>query len=213
MSTFATMQLNIGNNVQDTSSDTASIIGVYINRRYFQVLRQMNWNYVNEDYTFNTVAGTADYELATDFGKEIYCRDATNGRNLSKVDLEGLAQQYTTDLNTQGTVYRYAIYNSDDGKKYIRFHYTPNSIIAVDIPYLVKPTALSGTTSPVIDISDVIELGATADTLRYKKKWQQAREYETQFRIALDDYIWYEYNQPNKVYQFKPNTFDRDDLV
>jgi hypothetical protein len=213
MATFATMQANIGNNVMDTSSGTASIIGTYINRRYYQILRQINWSYINEDYTVTTVAGTADYALASDFGKELYCRDNTNGHNISKVDLEGLSRQYATDLNTQGTVYRYAIFNSDDGSKYIRFHYTPNSIIVVDLPYIIKPTALSGTTSPVIDISDLIEIGATADTLRYKRKWQQAREMETQFRIALDDYIWYEYNQPNKVYQFKPNTFNRDDLV
>lgn len=213
MATFTTMQANVGNNIMDTSSDTASIIGTYINRRYFQILRQINWNYVNEDYTVTTAAGTKDYALATDFGKELYCRDATNGRNLSKVGLENLAKHYTTDLNTQGTVSRYAIFNRDDGSKYIRLHYTPDKVLTIDLPYYVKPAALSGTSSPVIDISDLIELGATADALRYKKKWQQAREYDTQFQIALDDHIWNEYNQPNKVYQFEPITFDRDDLV
>jgi len=211
---YSVIQTNVGNNIQDTSSATASILGVYINRRYLNVLRQINWNYINEDYTVSVTAGTQDYVLASDFGHELYCEDATNKRAIARTDLQAISQEFPGKMTTSGTVYRYAIFNSDDGNKYIRFHYNPSTNMTVNLPYVAKPSALSNATDePVLGLEDLIEVGATADALRYKRRYAQAKEWEVQYRLMLDDFIWEQYNQPNMVYQFKPNTFNRDDLV
>lgn len=212
--TFANMKTNVGNNVQDTSGGLATIIGTYLNKRMYMILRSINWNIINEDYTISAVAGTQDYTLATDFGKELYCEDATNKRNIVRVSLKGVSEQYPGKTTTLGNIERYSIFDSDDASKYIRFHYVPATNATINLPYMIRPTALSGVGDvPVIEISDLIEVGATADTWRYKRQFAKARDVDAEYRIMLADYIWDEYNQPNMVYQFKPNTFNRDDLV
>jgi len=214
MSTFAVMKTNVGNNVRDTSNPMAAIIGTYLNNRYFQILRRVNWSYINQDYTVATVAGTQDYELAADFNKELYVKNTTDNNVVDKYTLETLVADFSTELNTQGLVERYAIFNSDDGKKYIRFHYVPDKVCTIAVPYIAKPAALSSDSDePVIDLSFVMELGATADAFRYKKQFFKAADFEVLFEKELAGMIWNEYNQPNKVYQFKPKTFNRDNLI
>jgi len=211
---FSTMKTNVGNNVQDTSTGTASIIGTYINKRYFQILRQINWTYINEDYTIAVVAGTQEYVLPTDLKSVFYAVDTTNGRELKEVNLQDVARYTPGKLTSQSSTYRYSIFNSDDGSKYIRLHNNPASAFSLSLPYIVKPAALSADSDTnILDIEDAIEVGATADTLRYKRKWRQAAEIEKQYLVMVDDLIWENANQPNKIVQFKPTTFNRDNLV
>lgn len=214
MSTFSVMKENVGNNVRDTSNPMAAIIGTYLNNRYFQILRRVNWSYVNEDYTVNTVAGTQDYALESDFNKELYVKNNTDNNIVDKYTLENLVADFSTELTTQGQVKRYAIFNSDDGSKYIRFHYVPDKVCEIAVPYIAKPSALSGDSDePVIDLSFAMELGATADAFRYKKQFKKASDFEVLFEREVANYIWDDYNQPNKVYQFTPTTFNRDNLI
>ena len=95
----------------------------------------------------------------------------------------------------------------------IVFHYVPSDIITISLPYYIKPSILIDDDDyPIIDISDGIELGAIADTWRYKRQFAKASVFEGQFAQFLNDYIWDKENKPNQVQQFVPATFDRDGL-
>ena len=209
---FNTLQDNVGVNVQDTSTTFATILGVYINKRYQQILRKINWDYINEDYTVTTVSGTQNYTLPSDFKTELYVNDSTNSKNLDRVELQDLVKNYSGDLDTSGDIERYSIYNSDDGEKYIKFHYKPNEALTVGIPYIVKPAALSGTTENILDIEDLIELGATADAWRYKRQFDKAQAMDIMFEKELSEYIFAQENQENMVHKFTPRVQSRETI-
>lgn len=104
---FSDMVTNVGNNIQDTSDAMKTIIKVYCNDVYFDILRRINWECIDDDYQFTTVAGTKDYSLPPDFGKELYVYDSTNKVQLSPIDLQQLSMDFTATIDTQGTVQRY----------------------------------------------------------------------------------------------------------
>lgn len=109
--TFSTIYGNVGTNIQDSSSAMATVIKTYCNNSYFEVLRRVNWRSIKPDYQITVVAGTQDYILPSDFGKELYVYDTTNLRYLPFVSLEQLAEQFATSLASQGTSDRYTIFN------------------------------------------------------------------------------------------------------
>jgi len=303
MKSFKVMKDNIGAEVQDTTVPFATIIGKFVNRRYFQVLRSINWNNIQPDYTFDTVAGTQRYVLPDDFGKEISCTDTTNNIELSRTTLEKLFSDYQ-DISDSGVVERYCIiddcvqeqptsssvltivsssasdttqtilirgisggvetyesvtltgtsdatttnsytrikgisksaatvgYVTIDSNsaavtqaiipketlstnyKLILLHYVPASVSTIALPYIINPMPLSQDYDyPVIDISDLLELGAMSDCYRYKKFFNKAQALELMFTQQLQEYIFAKENQPNMVYQFTPSVFDRDDTI
>lgn len=108
---FSDMQTNVGNNIQDTSSATQTIIKRLINDAYFDVLRRYNWNFYNHDYSITTTAGTQDYALPRDFGKELYVLDDTNNLPLDYISQQRLNEYYPSTWNSTGTVGRYLILN------------------------------------------------------------------------------------------------------
>ena len=209
---FDTMQGNVGANVQDTSTAFATEIGKYINKRYQQVLRKINWDYINEDYTVTLVGGTQDYTLPSDFKSELYANISDNDGQLSRIELQDLVREYPGDMTTQSDVERYSVYNSDDGEKYIRFHYVPTKAQTVQLPYIVKPTALSGSTENILDIEDLLELGATADAWRYKRQFGKAQAMDILFEKELSEHIFAQENQENMVHKFTPKVTSRDTI-
>ena len=297
---FLKIQTNVGNEVIDTSDTFKTIIKEYINARYFQILRQINWQNINPDYSFNTVGGTQDYVLPDDFYKPISVRDSTNGTELAETDLQALITNYPDDVSEEGTVSRYVIMEqavmtqpteativsivsssgsdttqtvlvrgiSDgvemteeetltgetpatttaeftriigisksaitDGAitvtatvtlailppetlesryKIMRLHYVPTTTLAIVAPYTIKPSPMSDDMDyPILDIADLIEMGAKADAWRYKKMFAKANVFEAQFTAGLADYVWDKENQPNRIIQFAPSTFNKDNL-
>ena len=294
---------NVQNEVLDTSTSTQSVIKNYINRRYFQILRAINWENINPSYTFNTIAGTQSYVLPDDFGKPFIVRDATNQNELAELDYQSLISKNISIISSSGIPTQYSIIEdriqnqptassiltlvstsvsdttqnilirgiSSDlevyesvsisgtssvtttnsytrvisisksavsvGKitatsnagtvtviaippvvttpffKKITFNYIPSSIITIALPYYIKPSVLVDDNDyPIIDVSDGIELGAIADTWRYKRQFAKASVFEGQFAQFLNDYIWDKENKPNQVQQFIPTTFNRDGL-
>ena len=297
---FSVIKTNIGAEVIDTSSAFATIIGRFVNRRYFQILRSINWRNINDAYTFDTVVGTQRYVLPDDFGKEISCTDTTNSGELSKFQIDELYSTYKTITGT-GSIERYAIVDSpvqaqpsaastlsivsssasdtsqtilirgissgvevyesvtltgisaatstnsytrikgisksgatagyvtitsnsaavtnavipletlETRYKILIIHYVPTSVSTIALPYIVNPLPLSQDYDyPVIDIADLIEIGAIADCLRYKRQFSKANAYEVNFTHQLNDYIFNKENQPNEVIQFSPQGYSRD---
>jgi len=300
---FSTMQTNVINEVMDTSTATKSIIKEYINARYFQILRAVNWQSIRSDYTFDTVASTQEYVLPDDFGKEIMVVDKTNGVELVKTDLQRLIMDLPDAYEDAGSVSKYYIRedtvrdqpssasvirvvsssasdttqtvlirgivngvetsesvtltgttaaNSTNSYsrvkaisksanttgyitltsnsqaitiavlapkvlearyKFIGLHYIPTTTLTVGVPYIIKPLPLTEDYDyPIIDIADLIEVGAKADAWRYKRQFAKANVFETLFTSQLSEYIWDKENDPNKVIQFNPSIFDRDNL-
>jgi len=210
---FSVMKTNVGNSVQDTSSTFATILGVYINKRYKQILRKINWNVINEDYTVSVVAGTQDYAMEDDFKTEVYAVDTTNKRELTRVDLQDLSKNYPGELTTSGTSLRYAIFTSDDGSKYLRLHFNPVANFTLALPYIINPSALSlDADENVLDFEDLIELGATADAWRYKRQFSKAQAMDILFEKELSEYIFAQENQQNKVQMFNPTVYNKNNL-
>lgn len=211
--TFDTMKTNVGTDCQDTSNSMAAIIGRYLNKRYMTILRRINWNYIDEDYSISVTAGTQDYVLPTDYKTAVYAYDSTNDIKLKQVDMQDLIGAHESDLEDSGTVSAYTIFNSDDGSKYIRFFKTPASDITVKLPYVVKPTEMSDSSdTPVLDLEDLIEMGALADAWRYKRQFAKASTMEALFEKKLSYYIWEQENKQNQVKMFSPNVYDRGSL-
>lgn len=107
---YSDMKTNVGNNVQDTSSASAAIIGAYLNNTYFDLLRRINFFEQNiRTQTIATIAGTKDYALNDDFHKEVYVRDATNKKQMSAIDLQELIDRYNDTMDSSGTPDKYTI--------------------------------------------------------------------------------------------------------
>jgi len=210
---FSVIKNNIATDIQDTTNTMKAIIGRYINRRYQQVLRAIDFEYINDDYTIAVTAGTSTYTLPTDFKKELYAIDSTNGNTLKRISFQDLARDYENDLTTSGTVSRYIIFTDDANAKKVKLHYNPNTDITVDFPYIATPVALSDDADePILDLEDLLEIGATADAWRYKRQFGKAQQLELAFNQMFADFIFKQENQPNMVTQFKPVPTNRNSI-
>lgn len=298
-----TIVTNVSNELQDTSTSFKTIIKNYINKRYFQVLRAINWQNINSSYSFSTVSGTQEYVLPDDFGKEIIVVDKTLGNEIVKTDLQKLIMDFPDTYQTSGSVSLYylridtvkaqptaasvvslvsssasdttqtvlvrgIVSNAETSEevslngtsavtttasftrikgisksantsgiitattnsgvvsvavlspkvlesryKIIGFYYVPSSVATIGVPYIIKPLPLTEDEDyPVIDIGDLIETGAIADALRFKRQYAKANVFESLFITSMSEFIWDESNDPNKVIQFTPVTFNRDNL-
>jgi phage anti-repressor protein len=208
------MRTNISNNVGHADGTLASIINVYINNRYRQVQQRYNTQTIDEDYSFPTVSGTQDYDMPTDFGKEIYVYDATNKYQLASATFQELVDQFPSTLDSSGTATLYSVYEkivASVRTKRMRLYPTPSAAVTIKVPYIVKATDLSNNTDiPIIECEDGLELGATADTFRYLKQYAKATDFENLFERWLSDYIWSQENNPNRVTLFNPKPYDRE---
>ena len=211
--TFGDQKTNVGTDIQDTSNAMDTIIGRYLNRRYMTILRRINWNYINEDYFVSVVSGTQDYVLPSDLKTIVYAYDSTNNIRLKQVDLQDLANAHESTLEDSGDVKGYTTFESDDGKEYLRVFKKPSANLTLKLPYIVKPTEMSSESdTAVLDLEDLIEVGATADAWRYKRQFAKAAQMEALFEKKLSYYIWEQENKQNQVKMFSPNIVDRGSL-
>ena len=109
--TFADMKSNVGLELQDTSTSFNTMVGKFINRRYFQCLRYINWDAINPAYTVTTVIGTQDYALPRDFGKAVYAIDTANNFTYDEVRFDDESGD-PSHISQQGGANKYTIYES-----------------------------------------------------------------------------------------------------
>jgi hypothetical protein len=300
MKSYSVIVANVGGEIQDTSSAFATLVGKFVNRRYFQTLRSINWQNV-VPYSFATVAGTQRYVLPDDFSKEVSCTKDDVG--LTRTTLEKLYETYG-DITDSGIVERYVIledcvqaqpsassiltiksssasdttqsilvrgisggvetYESvtltgttdalttnaytrikgisksgatagfvtidsntaavtqaiipketlSTNYKIALLHYIPASVETITMPYISTPMPLSQDYDyPVVDICDLLELGALSDAWRYKRQFSKAQTLELLYTQGLAQYIYDKENQPNMINQFMPDSFDRDNTI
>ena len=300
--TFTTIKSNVGSEVQDTSTAFATIIGRFVNRRYFQILRATNWKQTNTAHTLTLVSGTQNYVLPNDFYKEVAVYDVTNGVDIPVIDLDEMYRYNGDTISSSGAVDSCAIYSDaaiaqpsaasklaitsssasdstqtiqirgiasgsevyetqtltgtsavsstntytritgisfdaaragtvtitsnsaavtnatipmemlDVRYNLMKFHYVPTAAATINVPYIIKPLPLSQDYDyPLIDIADLIEIGAVADAWRYKRQFAKSQIYELMFTQGISDYIFDQENQ-NSIFQFKPSTYDQGNL-
>lgn len=219
MNSFGTIATNVGTRVGDTSSTFKTIINGYINLRYERIYKRFNWPTVNPSYSFNTVGGTQDYVLPTDFKNELYVYDSGNFLDIRGSTLQDLERKFGTTLNTAGSVSQYAIYDYMDTssppviKKKIRLYSTPNSVLTIVVPYQVQQTAMSATTDlPILRCDIACEYGATAEAWRTKRQFAKAADFEGLYEQTINEMIWEIENSQNKIVQFAPQTYNSCEL-
>lgn len=217
MNQFSVIGQKVGTRIGDTSSAFLTTINQYINDRYFRIFKKFNWPTIVPSYTVTTTPGTQDYALPSDFKHELYVYDSSNFLDIPRMDFNELERVNTAALTQQGSVSRCAIYDSIVAsaiQKNLRLYQIPNSVITLQIPYLKQAVALSAATDlPIIDMADLAaELGATADAWRTKRQFAKAADFETQYEQVIQEMIWSIENDPNRVSQFRPNPYRRDDL-
>jgi hypothetical protein len=217
---FVTMKSNCGTNIQDTTAPMATILGVYINNRYFDILRRTNFQTIVDPYAISVTAGDNKYDLAATFGKELFVQDTTNKTQLTYLTLQDWIDLYKTDPTATGVSTNYTIvdYMSSASPalrtKEIRLYPIPSANTTLNAPYIIRPVALSATTDEtIIDCEDAIELGATADALRYKRQHGKAQDYEMLYEKSIAMLIWDKENQPAQPHLFSPATFNKDNLI
>ena len=110
---FKTIKDNVAKDVYDTSSNMLAILGNYANIKYFDILRRVNYNALNYDYSFTTTAGTKDYALPQDFSKAVGALYANGSQNLAELgSIEELYRNEPSSLSLQGTPSHYVIFES-----------------------------------------------------------------------------------------------------
>lgn len=103
---FINIYSNVASNVQDTSTAMSTIIKRCCNDVYFDILKRVNFEDIDDDYSFNTVAGTSDYILPRNFSKPVYIYDSTNQLEIPEVSLQELINSNSVDLYSTGDVQR-----------------------------------------------------------------------------------------------------------
>jgi len=294
---FKNIYENVGSNIQDTSSAMATIIKRMVNEIYFDILRRINFENVNRDYSFT--ATTKDNVLPSDFYKELAVYDSSNKLGLTRTTQENEIDNNVSTIDTTGSSNRYAILDlpvrvqpstsaipsfvsssaSDNtqtllirgisdgvevteyislnglsavsainsysrykaitksaitvGKvtgthgtdtivvmsqedidykvKIIRLYATPASSIIINVPYIMKPNPLYyDLDTPVLDVADVIELGATFRAWQYKRQGAKAADYKKLYEQGINNIIWERANQPNEPNIFNIGNYSRD---
>jgi hypothetical protein len=203
--TFSTMKTNVGNFVQDTSSGLATLIGVWLNDKYQDIARRFPWSsLINNDYTFNTVAGTATYDLPADFEQEIFVMNTTDGEKLLRYSEPNWWQErfaaYSAGSIASGNPTKYIILKESSK---IQLDPKPDAIKVMAFPYKKTITALSGNTDAVVipDIEVIMEYGAIGEAEAYKKQYQKADYFFQRYEDALSKRVIQEKSLQNQLYQ------------
>lgn len=93
----------------------------------------------------------------------------------------------------------------------IRLIKIPSSTITIEIPYIQRLLPMSSDYDyPLLECEDAIEAGATAAAWRYKKQFSKAADFEVMFEKRVQDIIWKNESQPNRVNLFNPKPYSRE---
>jgi hypothetical protein len=302
---FSTIKTNVGNMVQDTSVTFSSLIGVWINNKYQDVVQRYDWedlyyiqtitasantsayalddisdriisvldddtdNYLlektqqqfyMENYTDRNTVGTPQYYFpsfdvvrsqpasatkvmvksssASDTTQTVLLRGLVSGSEVyESITLNGTTQasaasSYTRVLgiSKSAATTGYITASENNGTtiltilspetlesrcRQINFNPIPSGSLTFKI--LTKRRVLPLSQSydyPVIrNVGGIIELGAIADALRYKRQFAKAKEFDMQYEKMLSDRISEDTIRPNLIYQFQPTPLDRNEGI
>lgn len=165
------------NKLWDTTQKTQ-----FLNQAYFQVQKDMGFKLRENQalYTINTVAGTREYALPSDF---VLLKMVTyNGQPLEKTEYEDLKYRQIADV--QGTPYEYYIYGTNIGLNPI-----PDSIKPAILYYrkrLPTLTSSQGTTPPSDFDLAIIKYAAYLLWSTPRGNRQTAQDKATDYKQSVD---------------------------
>lgn len=194
-----------------------NLISVYINNRYRDILRRVNWSANNFTYSITCTAGQALYTLPSDFKKEIYVYNSTNTSEVARITLAEYVANYRTNNVSNDVPSGYIVLDqvaptTNARYKLMKFVNTPASAYVMEVPYTIEPTDLSGSVYPIIACEQALEYGATADGQRWKRQFAKALDYERLYESAINTLVWDEANQPNQINMCLPTAYSRDTI-
>lgn len=100
---FSTMKSNIGSFVQNTSASFATLIGVWINNRYRDVINSYDWPQLYHTQSIAVSASVSAYALDENTDRVIFAHDTTNDNYLAILTEEQFLQGHYDDWDTTGT--------------------------------------------------------------------------------------------------------------
>jgi hypothetical protein len=100
---FTTMKSNVGSFVQDTSTALASLIGVWINNRYRDIVSSYDWEQMYYTQTISVSANVSAYPIDEGADRLMFVQDTTNSSYLNIINEERFLHEYYDIFNDTGT--------------------------------------------------------------------------------------------------------------
>lgn len=108
MKSFSVQKSNVGLMVQDTSSALATLIGIWINNRYRDIVNSYDWEQLYHNQSVDTTANTSAYAFDPSTERLIYAVDITNDCPINIVTEQDFLQNYgdaLTDTRSPDTCF------------------------------------------------------------------------------------------------------------
>lgn len=140
------------------------IISNYINECQIELYNETNWYSLYATRDFSTVAGTAEYAVASDYGRTLDLIDMTNNRVLVE-DFTRNFDESDPDEDTQGTPTHFTIQGSN-----YRLYPIPAGINSMRDRYFKQPVTLAANTDTSdlpIECENLLISYASWNTLNY----------------------------------------------
>ena len=149
----------------------AHIITNFINEAQNELFTESNWYSLYTTRTFVTVASTAEYALATDFGRSISMIDETNGRMIFEDGTRNI-DEADPDSDATGNPTHFALQGSN-----YRFYPIPAGVYTIRERYWAQPTVLSAS-------GDTSDLPIECENCLINYAYYRILEYINNFEFA-----------------------------
>lgn len=106
---FGTMKTNIGTMIGDTSTDTATNIGVWINNRYNDIISRYDWDELFYTHTISASANQAEYSLPANIEKVIYIVDEDNDAYIEEMSEQAWIMEHFDSSTITGCIQHYVL--------------------------------------------------------------------------------------------------------
>lgn len=142
MRTFTTLKTAVGNNIQDTSTATATLIGNALNNAYKKAWEACQWKELQYKHRFIATSGTKGYNLPEDFGQDLFVFDDTNACKLDRMRYDVFYREnydtFTNGTQSTGTPDTYYIDTVNKRPPQIMLEPTPNNTDYYNVIYIRK---------------------------------------------------------------------------
>lgn len=153
--------------------------------------------------------GYEDYETISLNGTNVITSTKTYTQILM-ISKSGVTAGTVTLTSNSGAVTNAVISRQmlDYRVKILRLVQIPNGSWTIEINYQQRENELNQDGDyPVVDCYDILEAGATADALRYKRQYAKAADWDVIFEKRLNNLAYAYEASPNKVNVFNPRTY------
>lgn len=170
--------------IDDVSTATghALIVTNLINEAQLELFNEANWHSLYTTRDFTTSDGTAEYAMASDFGRTIDLIDTTGNRVLVE-DVLRAFDEADPDADSTGTPTHFAIAGSN-----YRLYPVPAGTYTIRDRYWKVPTTLSAnanTSDLPIEVENCIRHWAWYNILQYLSRFEQADRVRAEFERLL----------------------------